>query len=109
MSVFNWTPDPGLSRDSELVLHEARFGDGYMQRTAAGINNEKQTYNLTFTRMEGEIDTIDDFLRSNSGGQSFDYVTKRGATIKVICRKWSVNYVSAHVQKLTCTFERVYE
>lgn len=109
MSVFTWTPDPGLSRDSELVLHEARFGDGYMQRTAAGINNERQTFNLTFTRIEGEINDIDDFLREHKDGQSFEFANRRGSLVKVICKKWTVNYVSQHVLRLTCVFERVYE
>ena len=108
MDYFNWSPDPGMTVDSEAGLYQAKFGDGYAQRTPTGINNVSEVWNLTFTKGGLELDAIADFIRAHANGESFQFKGPRGY-VKVICTKWAVNYTTLWVGRVTCSFEVVYE
>ena len=41
-------PDKGLARSSKPIIHLAKFGDGYEQRLANGINNLVESYSIAF-------------------------------------------------------------
>lgn len=111
MSVFTWTPDTGgLEIDESDRVRSMKFGDGYEQRVGDGINTLESTFSLTFSRPDDEIDAIVTFLRSQSGGKAFDFTPNPlYGTIKVWCQKWRRSNSNYGFDRLTCTFERVYE
>lgn len=78
MSDFTWVP----SYDAELVdehrVKEARFGDGYVQTSADGINPVKEVWNLPFEGISLTVgEAIRAFLRTKTG-QSFTWTNPNG-------------------------------
>ena len=52
-------PDRGLSRTSKPKVRSAKFGDGYEQRLADGLNSLEEDFSVTFTnRSKAEADDI---------------------------------------------------
>lgn len=111
MSEFTWKPDTGgFDIDENDRVMEARFGDGYSQRVPDGINHLQTKFSLTFSRPDEEIDEIVTFLRSKSGGQTFDYTPNpMYGTIKVWCKGWKRSNSNFGFDRLNCTFEKLDE
>ena len=88
----------------------SRFGDGYEQRVADGINNILQKWQISFTRRsEIDIDYVYDFLRARGGVESFDWTPRGEATARIfVCRKWNRKFdVYNVVQGISFTLEEV--
>lgn len=110
MATFTWIPSYSSEQDDSLSLREAQFGDGYRQRVATGINNLVEKWNLIFdNRTTSEKDSIRNFLKANTGGQSFDWTPYGEAVaVKVMCKQWKVSASDYNLYTISCTFERVY-
>lgn len=110
VNTFTWIPSYGSDEDSEQSIREARFGDGYSQRSGIGINNLNDKWNLVFNiRSSTEKDDIKDFLRARIGGMSFYWTPfDEIIPIRVFCRKWKIVADNYNSFSITCTFERVY-
>ena len=104
-------PDYGLRKDSNPVVHQTRFGDGYSMRTTFGINQDLKKYNLTFKNLtETDSDTIEVFLVARAGKESFDWTPpNEGSSSKFICSSWSKTIPYANIATITATFEQVAE
>jgi phage-related protein len=105
--------DKGFSRTNTPNIHSIKFGDGYEQRIADGINNLEQTMNVSFsTRPKAEIDDIVAFFESLGGVSKFRMTiddSNGDETIKVVCKTWNQTWAFDNFYSLTATFERVYE
>ena len=44
MKTFRWKVKPDMEVNSQPSVREVRFGDGYSQRMAAGLNADLKTY-----------------------------------------------------------------
>ena len=67
-------PDKSLGVQSSPTILSQKFGDGYEQRLAAGINNKVDVYSLSFTnRPKAEADDILAFFETNGGVTSFNF------------------------------------
>ncbi|MAO57796.1 MAG: phage tail protein [Alcanivorax sp.] len=55
----------------EQQVQEARFGDGYVQRSEVGINNERQQWEIQVTGREELVREVRAFLRAHRGARSF--------------------------------------
>ena len=111
MSTFTWTPDFGAEQDNKPNVSRIKFGDGYEQRAAFGMNTNPQVWNLQFSNRDiSEITAIDDFLRARGGVESFDWTPPRASDpLKFVCMDWSRGLVSAAYDSLSATFEQVFE
>lgn len=111
MAEFTWTPTAGFVSDSNPKIYVAKFGDGYSQRTPAGINNIERTWNLQFQYSSlAKAASIEAFLIAKQGTQSFTWLPPGETTeVRVICSKWSKTYDSSITRSISATFERVYE
>lgn len=109
-SVFQWIPSYGSDSESTVPLREAKFGDGYTQRTGLGINNIADKWNLTFSNRSGATkDAIIAFLRARANGTSFSWTPYDSAeSVRVYCKQWSIVAVDHDIFSITCTFERAY-
>ena len=112
------TPDKGLSRSSNPSVLVARFGDGYEQRVADGINSLKENYSISFNnRTKAFIDDVVSFLDAQNGATSFTFTlpdsnntTRAGEKdIKVVCDSYNTAYAYDNFYNLTATLRRVYE
>lgn len=110
MAEFTWTPSVGFTTETSPKVVTAKFGDGYSQRTAIGINNIEQMWNLSFA--SNDLITAAEiiaFLESKAGITPFTWLPPGEVTeVKVVCAKWTKNYESSISRTITATFERVY-
>lgn len=109
MPTFTWRATYDATKAIAPTVKVIKFGDGYEQRQGAGINRQPRTFALTFRRVAGEIDDIDEFLKARGAVESFHY-THPGQTIGVfVCREWLRTNIAYGVDGLSATFEEVYE
>lgn len=67
-------PDRSLSRSSKTTVRVAKFGDGYQQRVADGLNSVGSSFSLSFNnRTKEDIDDIVAFFESKKGVASFSF------------------------------------
>lgn len=109
-------PDKSMVRTSTPKLHLVKFGDGYEQRIANGINNLEENYSISFNnRTKAEIDDIIAFFENKAGVTAFTYTVPdtnesgNEVAIKVVCSTWKKTYVYGDYYSATGTFRRVYE
>jgi phage-related protein len=109
MSDFNEQPRSSAQTRREPRVLVARFGDGYEQRAAGGINANPQIWTLEFAGTRAEIDTIETFLVTKAGITAFTWTPSGGSEIKVVCREWQRTHMAGSVSQLSATFEQVFE
>lgn len=111
-------PDKTMTRKAKPSVHLAKFGDGYEQRVANGINSIKETYSVSFRhRAKADIDDIVDFLDTKAGVTKFAFTvpdtnnttTTGEHTVQVVCDTYDTNFEHDDFYTLTATFRRVYE
>lgn len=92
-----WIPDLPMGVKRKPRLNIAKFGDGYEQRMADGINFIDSEYTLSWeAREELVIMAMDDFLSATTP-RAFEFqhpVTKQ--IIKVFCDEWDLNWNFKH-------------
>jgi len=109
MATFNYSPSNGSAVNVEASIREAKFGDGYSQRFADGINNLPRMWNVQFTNFQTtDADAIVAFLRARGGYESFDWTPPSGAAGKFFCRSWSDGHDSFGIRSISATFEEVF-
>lgn len=104
---FTWYPDASHSVELEPKVSSAKFGDGYEQRVAAGINNALDVWSLTFTGTSAQIAPIDAFLKARGAVAAFNWTNPYSETGLYLCRKWGKSREHATKCTLTCQFERI--
>lgn len=110
MARFTWIPDQGASRTSTPNVNKSAFGEGYVQRSANGINSVAEKWSLSFTiRTKAEVLAMVAMLRAAKGVSNFDFIAPDGVDAKFTCDSWSDVYYHQGNASLTATFERVYE
>jgi phage-related protein len=109
MSDFDYQPMNGAQTENDPRVLAARFGDGYEQRVADGINNDLEKWPLTFVDTKANIDLIRDFIKAKGGVESFTWTPDGYDEIRVVCRRWSRAFISKVGHTFSCTFEQVPE
>jgi len=67
-------PDRSLSNSSKTSVRVAKFGDGYQQRVADGLNSVGSSFSVSFNnRNKTEIDDIVTFFEDKKGVASFNF------------------------------------
>lgn len=109
-------PDRNISRTSAARVLVAKFGDGYEQRIADGINSIDETFSVTFNnRTAAEIDDITGYFASLKGATSFTYTIPDDnavggeLAIKVVCQNYNQSYHHDGFYSVSATFRRVHE
>jgi|WetSurMetagenome_2_1015567.scaffolds.fasta_scaffold21550_2 phage-related protein len=109
--TFSYVPDRSFTRQSKPRVNIAKFGDGYSQRYAAGINTVEEAWTLNFKNKTISVaNAIMDFFYNKQGAEYFLW-TPQGETtqVKVICQEWNLEYTSEISRSINCTFNRVYD
>ena len=110
------SPDRGIARQSNPRVLVAKFGDGYEQRIADGINSVDEVFSVTFNnRSAAEIDDITGYFASLKGATSFTYTipddnaSGNELAIKVVCQTYNQSYNYDGFYSVSAVFKRVYE
>lgn len=109
--VFDWAESDRTSLDEEPRVKKAKFGDGYEQRQADGINSTAQIWSLSFEEVDDSIaDVIIAFWRTHGGVDSFDWTPKWATSpIRVVCPRWGRTIAGVGLSNMTARFEEVFE
>lgn len=107
MSTFIYQPSYNSSLSREPKVLEARFGDGYAQRAADGINNNPQIWTLTFENISlVDADAIESFLSTAGGVTPFDWTPPGKPSARFVCKQWSRTYGAPGSYNMNMTFEQ---
>lgn len=110
MATFSYTPDFGATKKLQPRINSISFGDGYEQRATFGINNNPQTWNLSFSnRADSEAEAIDEFLTARGGMESFLWTPYNESQGRYICKEWSKSIDRYNGNTIQATFIQVYE
>lgn len=71
-------PQTGAAGDIKFNTRDARFGDGYVQAVAEGLNNKSQIWPLSFVGTYAEIAPIKQFFDDQEGYKSFYWTPPDG-------------------------------
>ena len=104
--VFTWQPIIEPSGDFQFRTREARFGDGYGQAVGDGLNNEVQTWPLTFRGSLDYLLPIRDFLRAHGGHTSFLWTPPDGEQALFRCKGFQWIPGAASRRRLVATFDQ---
>jgi phage-related protein len=110
MTTFTYTPDNAAQVSVKPRVLSSKFGDGYEQRVADGINIRPRSWRLSFnTRTTAEMTPIVAFLEARNGIEAFDWTPPSGAAGKFVCEEWARTDVRYGISDLSAGFREVYE
>ena len=105
------TPSYGTRKTSNPSVRQVQFGDGYIQRTVFGLNQNLKVYNPSWKNIsETDADTISDFLDARAGQESFDWTPpEESSSSKFLCQQWTKNMSTKGRATIQATFQEVAE
>jgi len=106
--TFTWTPYIEPTGTGTFRVRSAQFGNGYRQVAGDGINNEVQSWPLTFRGKEAYVLEILTFLRSHKGFAPFTWTPPLGAAALFTCASYAATPHGAGLYTLTATFDQYF-
>lgn len=103
MATFTWSVDVATQAKTDAALVKTQYGDGYMQRRAAGIHALRRTYSVQVNSDTATIDAVEAFLRANAI-IGFDWTPPTGAAAVWTCDGWTRGWDSAAGGSITADF-----
>ncbi|RKP43794.1 phage tail protein [Pararobbsia silviterrae] len=104
--VFTWGARVGDKGDVSFAVLSAKFGDGYQQDAADGINNRSDTWPYTYIGYEHEVGPIVEFLEWHGGYKAFQWSPPFGRPGLYKCVGYSLTPQGGPKVQLTATFTR---
>ena len=91
------------------AILEAKFGDGYSQRAANGLNTLLEVWSIQASPLKDatEADPFEAFLRTQGGVIAFQWTTPFNRTALFICKDWQRTPIASGVSSINATFEEV--
>ena len=106
--TFAWAPQLNAQGATTYRVLKAQFGDGYSQRAPDGINNEVQSWPLSFTGTGAYVTPIRDFLRRHGGAGRFAWTPPLGEAGLYVCGGFNLMPLGGDKYTLSATFEQVF-
>ncbi len=108
--IFLWKPVYGSNINHEPLVKLVKFGDGYEQRIADGINNSLLKFDMNFEgKTEREARAILHFLHARNGTESFLWTPTAPYDKQMIfvCRNFTTNPVFFGNFAIRASFDQV--
>ena len=110
MADFNHVPSYSSSVKTDLLIKEAKFGDGYSQRSSYGINSVVRTWNLRYENISQTVaNQIKTFIKSKKGVLPFTWEDPEGEVVNVICKSITESYKGPTSRDLSLNFTEVFD
>ena len=112
MAIQTLTPTHGpvfpYADDRAPKVNATNYGDGYIERSAVGINHDPSTVNLTWQPLsKEEADYIFDFLEERAGIEAFLWIPPdETVTKKFYCPKYKRTKLTANNYSVRATFKQ---
>lgn len=103
-------PSYSSSLNLKPKILEAKFGDGYEQAVADGINNKPRMYSLMFNNLDVvDGDAIEAFFDTNDTATTpFDWTPPNGVAGRFKCKEHTRDFHSGFASNIKCKFEEVF-
>lgn len=108
VETFTWCPKVDPVSSPEYRTRSSKFGDGYEQVSADGINNISDSWALTFVVPEADAAAIKDFLNRHGGFKSFLWTPPLAGVGLFRSTAPSVTPNGAGMYTLTSTFTQAF-
>lgn len=110
MATFTHIPSLNARVDYKPSTRKVSFGDGYEQRLSYGLNTTPEVWSLEFKgKTTVQATSIDAFLKSRNGVESFDWTSPTGTTGKFVCREWGRSIEEPNIESVFARFEQVFD
>jgi phage-related protein len=98
-------------KTSKPAKRTVRFGDGYEQRVAFGLNQNPKEWSLIFMVDNVDADIIEAFLDARAADSaSFDWTPPGELTsYKWVCEEWTRELKGDEFNQISATFRQVFE
>lgn len=106
--TFTWCPFIEPTGTGTFRVRSAQFGNGYKQVAGDGINNESQSWPLTFKGDESYVKQILAFLRAKAGYIPFRWTPPLGEESWFTCTTYGVTPLGGGAYTLSATFEQYF-
>lgn len=104
--IFSWCPSYEPVQTKQTRIIEARFGDGYSQRSRDGLNSVSRVWKLQWITEEAIAEAIDDFLTSRGNVEPFYYIDPTGRFSGLyVCETWDKRQIGPVDYGVTAEFE----
>ncbi|WP_211195175.1 phage tail protein [Stenotrophomonas maltophilia] len=107
--VFTWCVRTEITGTGDFLVKEARFGDGYRQTSADGLNNESQQWPISIVGRESKVGPALAFLRARQGAVSFLWTPPLGVQGYYLCKTYTLTPHGNGVYTLAATFEQTFQ
>jgi len=99
-------PTTSSNRSQTPRVKSIAFGNGYLQITNDGINNNLEKWNLSFILNDTDKQTVEDFFDTAGGVNFFNWTSPEfGASQKqYLCPNWNIQPLGQNIYQITCTF-----
>jgi phage-related protein len=99
-------PNLGMGFSKQPRVLAATFGDGYVQRTPDGLNEQPRTFQLEWGPVTVAVaDYIEDFFSRHKGAQPFWWQSPRDTSPrKYVCPQWTRDEPQWNASAITATF-----
>jgi len=112
MDTFSPPVSPtSLPKSVKARVLETKFGDGYSQRAADGLNSIEEERPLAWENIDdADADYIETFLIAHGGYISFLWMPpKEGIAKAYVCKSWSRTPKSGEMSSMSATFTQSFE
>lgn len=106
--TFTWSPRVNPRGQVKLRTLEAKFGDGYTQTAADGINNKVESWPLEFVGPEARIAEIVAFLDRHGGYRSFLWTPPLGIEGLFLAKEYAPVALGAGLFSISVTFQQTF-
>lgn len=103
-------PDFASSLSKQPVVRKVKFGDGYEQRSAQGLNNNPEKWALNWEDLTNpECQALLDFFDGLNGVTAFTWICPYAVSAKkYVAEKWDATPVSINSHRLTVSIYQVF-
>lgn len=95
--------------ENTLRVLKAKFGDGYEQRAADGINTQEIVWDVAWADLNlDDCDTITDFFVTQGGHSPFYWTPPNGSAVLWVCDTWSESDIGPSSKTIRAKWSRWY-
>ncbi|NWA81600.1 phage tail protein [Pseudomonas sp. D2002] len=105
---FTWSTEKGAEGDITQRVRSKQFADGYEQSVEDGLNNQSESWPVTFTGMESRILEIRKFLDRHKGAKGFLWTPPLGVLGLYKCKGYKPVHRGGQVYAINATFQQTF-
>ena len=109
METFDFKNDLEGNRSSyKFAKQVVKFGDGYEQRIALGINNKSGEWGYQRTAQLEEINQIQAFLDRHQSVVPFIYPNPQSQSVKAVAEDYDLTCLGGKIWRISTTIRQVF-